>query len=249
MPRLRLLSDSSRSTASEASGIDSQGNHIFDVGFGDVVQVRLDATGWAGGDSVTGSEWSSPDSVALTVPTLTSPVASVLAGVPGDAAPAWVRGFRVLNTLTLDSGRVRRSLVWLRAQNRGFTGEMSGGGAVPEEDTLYRELSFAASDETTALTVDTDLIELPIVSAMTANKIKVSLRDPSTSGDVQVNVRLNGSVMCSPPITLGVGVEIVDVTNLAIIDCPENAIVTVDVVAAGTDAAGLKVAIVGVAVV
>jgi hypothetical protein len=119
MPRIRLLSDNSLAASSEAAGVDAQGNLIFDVGMGDTVPLVLDATGYAGTATASGSVWSTPDTVTLSGATLVSPVASVLAALPAAGTFPWRSGFRVLNQLTLSNGQVRRTMVWLRAQGRG----------------------------------------------------------------------------------------------------------------------------------
>lgn len=111
--------------------------------------------------------------------------------------------------------------------------------------TLFRAIHFAASDETSPIAVATNLIETPATTTLTATKVKVSLRTASSSGTVQINVRINGVVMTAAPISLGVGVKVVNATVLAVTQVVEDALITVDVVAAGTGARGLKVAIIG----
>lgn len=111
----------------------------------------------------------------------------------------------------------------------------------------FRAQHFAASDETTALLVASGLIELPAIADMTLQKVKVSLRTASSSGSVQVNVRVNGTAVTASPITLADGVKIATATVLALTTIEEDDLITVDVVAAGTDAAGLKVALIGAA--
>lgn len=117
MPRLRLLADSARSQASGAAGQDNFGNLVFDCGAGEVVPVVLDATGWAGADSVASSAWVSDDGAALSSRTLAGKVASCNAYVPGDQVYSG-RAWRVTNTLTLNTGAVRKTTVWLRSQAR-----------------------------------------------------------------------------------------------------------------------------------
>jgi hypothetical protein len=114
MPRIRLLSENSLATSSETQSMDAQGNLIFNVGFGDTVQLLLDATGYAGTATVSASTWTSPDSVTLSGPALVSPVATVLAAIPTAGTGDWRRGFRVFNEMTLSDGRVRNTMVWLQ---------------------------------------------------------------------------------------------------------------------------------------
>lgn len=113
MPRLRLLADTAIAQASAQAGQDSSGNPIFDVGEGDVAPIVLDATGWAGADSIASSEWESLDGATLSSRALSGAVASCAAYLPdGDES------YRVRNTLTLSTGAIRRTTVWLRAQAR-----------------------------------------------------------------------------------------------------------------------------------
>lgn len=109
----------------------------------------------------------------------------------------------------------------------------------------YRTISFAASDETTALVVATGLIERAAPHAIIVTKLKVTLRTASSSGSVQVNVLVNGVVMTASPVTLAASVKVANVTVLAITSIAEDALITVNVVAAGTGAAGLKVDVIG----
>ena len=77
----------------------------------------LDATGWAGADSIASSDWVADDGAALSSRTLAGKVASCNAYVPGDlvyTGQAW----RVTNTLRLGSGAVRKTTVWLKSQAR-----------------------------------------------------------------------------------------------------------------------------------
>lgn len=117
-------------------------------------------------------------------------------------------------------------------------------GTVPTT-AFKRYIPFASSDETTALTVATNLIEITSWLSMTATKVKVSLRTASISGAVEINVRVGGVVMTAAPISLGVGVKVVTATVLSETSIAENDLITVDVVSAGSGAAGLKIAIEG----
>ena len=118
MPRLRLLADLATANGSAIDGATWNGEPIFDARQGDVVPVVLDATGWAGGDSVTGSTWDSSDGVALSARALNGNVASCAAYVPEQGW--WGRqAYRVRNTMTLANGAVRRTTIWLRAVGPG----------------------------------------------------------------------------------------------------------------------------------
>lgn len=116
MPRMRLLADLAAAPGSAINGSDANGNPVFDVAPGDLVPVVLDATGWAGADSVASSAWESADGLTLSAQVLTGATASCAAYVPdGNNRQA----YRLHNTLTLSSGPVRRTLVWLRARPHG----------------------------------------------------------------------------------------------------------------------------------
>lgn len=125
------------------------------------------------------------------------------------------------------------------------------GGEVPEEilpdSARYRAVHFACGDESTEIEVASDLIELPILDDMTAHRVKVFLRAASSSGDVEVDVLINGTPMTATPIVIPQGQKITTATALDIENLEEDDLVTVDVIAAGTGAAGLKVALIGVA--
>ena len=82
MPRLRLLADAASGQASGISGAAVDGDLEYDVASGDVVPVVLDATGWAGADSVTGSDWDATPGVTISFPALAGNVASCNAYVP-----------------------------------------------------------------------------------------------------------------------------------------------------------------------
>ena len=118
MPRLRLLADLAQAQASGLSGIGADGAPVYDVAPGELVPLVMDATGWAGGDSVTGSDWDADADVTLSARALTGAVASCQALVP-DTGGNWRGGYWVRNTLTLSTGPVRKTLVWLRAADRG----------------------------------------------------------------------------------------------------------------------------------
>lgn len=118
------------------------------------------------------------------------------------------------------------------------------------EAAFSRTLAFAASDETTPIAVADTLIELPAWEAMTLRRVKVSLRIPESAldgADVEVNVRVAGTAVTAAPIVIPAGQKTVTASSLVVASVAEDALVTVDVVAAGTIAAGLKVALIGVA--
>lgn len=118
MPRIRLLADNARSQASGASGQDHAGNYVFEAGRGELVAVNIDATGWAGADTIASSAWTSEDGATLSSRTLSGRVASCNAYVPGEDPIAEPRAYRITNTLTLGIGPIRKTTFWLKAGTR-----------------------------------------------------------------------------------------------------------------------------------
>lgn len=116
MPRLRLLADSSLD-AGAIGGEDRSMNPVYDVGAGEVVPVVLDATGWAGSDTVSSSEWEAPDGATISARQLSGAVASCNVFVPDEIIGSRV-SYKIRNTLTLGGGALRRTTVWLRAMSR-----------------------------------------------------------------------------------------------------------------------------------
>jgi hypothetical protein len=116
VPRLRLLADLAAAQASGVSAYDPDGNSVYDVAPGNLIPVNLDATGWAGADSVASSAWESADGATLSSRTLSGSVASCNAYIPDDAVRR--SAYRVRNTLTLSTGPTRSTTVWLRAVSR-----------------------------------------------------------------------------------------------------------------------------------
>lgn len=117
MPRLRLLADLAQAQASGLSGVGADGAPVYDVAPGELVPLTMDATGWAGGSTVSASDWDADSGVTLSAKTLAGAVASCQAFIPDTAdrrAAYWVQ-----NTMTLSTGPVRKTLVWLRAADRG----------------------------------------------------------------------------------------------------------------------------------
>jgi len=115
MPRIRLLADLAIATPG-TMGADDDLNPVYNVPPGELVPVVLDATGWAGADSVTGSDWAADNGLTLSSRTLSGTTAKCNAYVPEQL---WrERPYRLQNTLTLDTGVTRKTTLWLRA--RGY---------------------------------------------------------------------------------------------------------------------------------
>ena len=85
----------------------------FDVKPGDAVPVVLDATGYVGiGDSIASSDWTASDSAGVSSRAVNGAVASCVVAVP---EVSWRGDYWVRNKLTLTSGPVRNTVIWLRA--------------------------------------------------------------------------------------------------------------------------------------
>ena len=106
------------------------------------------------------------------------------------------------------------------------------------------DLLAAISDETTAITTGTSKIAFYAPRNFEVTKVKVSL---STSGSTTttVDVNVNGTTMLTAPISLSSGVFVNSTTSLATSTIDEDDRITVDIDAAGTDAAGAKIVLIG----
>lgn len=123
-------------------------------------------------------------------------------------------------------------------------------GAAATADAFF---GFAASDETSALVVATEVatVRLPF-AFVSVDEVRASLTNPSTSGVVTINVKVNGTSLFSTNLTIDAN-ETTSLTATApFVLSPGNhgpfdddSEVTVDVVAAGTGASGLKVTLIG----
>lgn len=88
-----------------------------------------------------------------------------------------------------------------------------------------------------------------IQRAFTLSGVRASLIRASTSGLVQLSVKVNGTELCSVPLTIDVG-EKTSVTaatpvQLAFTAIPDDAEVVVGIVSAGAGAQGLIVSLIG----
>jgi hypothetical protein len=109
---------------------------------------------------------------------------------------------------------------------------------------LPYSLAFAASDETTAIVTGTSVTTLYAPIDFDVTKVKVSL---STSGSstTTIDVKKNGTTILSSPISLSSGVFVNSTTSISAGTFNEDDRITVDITAAGTDAAGVKVYLIG----
>lgn len=107
---------------------------------------------------------------------------------------------------------------------------------------------LALSDETTALVATTDVSTFRAPYALEILDVKASLNDASTSGAVEIDIKVNGTSILSTNLTIdqgqttSVGAAVAAViSNAAVADDDE---VSFDIVTAGTGATGLKVSLV-----
>lgn len=106
------------------------------------------------------------------------------------------------------------------------------------------DFNFAVTDETTAITTGTDKIALYAPRDFEISKVKISLTTTgSTTTTVDVNV--GGTTILSSPVSLTSGVYVNSTTSLSTTSISEDDRITVDIDSAGTDAAGLKVYLIG----
>jgi hypothetical protein len=116
---------------------------------------------------------------------------------------------------------------------------------------IERVFSFAASDETTALTTGDGKIGFRMPFAMTLQSVRASLRTASSSGAVTIAIRHNGTDIFSTALTIdanettSVDANVPAVLSLTAI--ADDAAILVDIDGAGTGAAGLKLSFIGVA--
>ena len=116
---------------------------------------------------------------------------------------------------------------------------------------LERILSFAASDEQTALTVGDGKISLRMPFAMTLTSVRAGLRTASSSGAVTINIRVNGSDIFGTALTIDesekTSVTAATPAVLSTTAIADDAEVLVDIDGAGTGAVGLKIHMIGTA--
>ena len=115
--------------------------------------------------------------------------------------------------------------------------------------TTSSVVQFAASDETTALTTGTAKITLRMPYALMLTEVRASLVTASSSGAVTINVKKNGTTVFSTQLSIdqsettsktATTPAVLSTTTLA-----DDDIISVDIVGAGSDAAGLKIALIG----
>lgn len=118
------------------------------------------------------------------------------------------------------------------------------------EPVLTVPIILAVSDEITPITAGVAKLTFRMPYAFMLFGVRASLSAPSTSGSVQVDVNENGvSIFGANKLTIDQGEKTsvtaatpADLTDTTLADDAE---ITVDIDAAGTDAKGLKVTLIG----
>lgn len=121
----------------------------------------------------------------------------------------------------------------------------TGGGSVT---SLPAPVLLAITDETSVITVDTDAVTFRSPYAFTLGEVRASLTTASSSGVVQVNVRMNLTTIFSTQLTIDSGEKTSMTAEVAAVltttAVPDDAEFTIDIVSAGTNAVGLKVSLI-----
>lgn len=127
-------------------------------------------------------------------------------------------------------------------------GAYTGGGG--EYIVKPEVLQFAVSDETTEITTGAAKITLRMPYAMTLQEVRASLGTASTSGAVTIDINQGGATILSTKLTIdqdektsttAAAPAVISTSALT-----DDAEITIDIDGAGTDAAGLKIALIGV---
>lgn len=121
--------------------------------------------------------------------------------------------------------------------------------AAAEAAAIKYILIIAVSDETTPITTGTGKVAVRLPAAMTLSEIRGSLTTASSSGVVQVDVNENGTTVFATELTIDASEKTSETAAtpsvLSDTALAEDSEITVDIVSAGTNAAGLKVTLIG----
>jgi len=151
----------------------------------------------------------------------------------------------VINTFTADASP---------DPNADFVSSYDTSASLPKK-VLHRNLkvqesfAFAIGDETTALTTGTGKLTYRFPYAFTLLSVVGCLTTVSSSGLVTVNIKINGTTIFSTQLTFDASEDTtITAATPAVINAPSipaDGKMTVDIVTAGTGAAGLKVTLIG----
>jgi hypothetical protein len=113
------------------------------------------------------------------------------------------------------------------------------------------ERQLAASDLTTNLTTGTSKAYFRTPCAFTLTEVRASLIEASSSGLVTVDINKNGTTMLSTELTIDATEKTSETATtpavISVSSVADDDEITIDIDAAGTDAKGLIVTLVGVA--
>lgn len=112
-----------------------------------------------------------------------------------------------------------------------------------------KDLMYAVSDESTAITTGTAKLTFRMPYAMTLTAVRASLTTASSSGVVTVDINESGSTILSTKLTIDANetTSTTAATPVVISDTSlaDDAEITIDIDVAGTGAKGLKVYLIG----
>jgi hypothetical protein len=127
-----------------------------------------------------------------------------------------------------------------------FSAGGGGGGIAPNTP-----ITIAASDETTVLMTGTAVTTFRMPGPFAVTKVRASLTTASTSGEVEVDVKINGVSMFTTTLTIDQDEETSETAAVAAVltadpvEIDDDDEITIDIVDAGTGAVGLKVSLEG----
>ena len=119
----------------------------------------------------------------------------------------------------------------------------------PSSANPIEAIPIAASDQTTNLSVDTGVLTFRMPYAFTLTEVRASLSTASSSGNVEVDVNESGTSIFSTTLSIDATEKTsTTATTAAVISdtgLADDAEITIDIDAAGTDAKGLIVWLIG----
>lgn len=126
------------------------------------------------------------------------------------------------------------------------TGGGGGGGEV--SGTIEWSMTVAASDETTDLTVGDSKIVFFMPVDITLTQVFSTVSGQSSSGDVTIDVRKNGTTIFATPPSINASEDTSLTGTVAVLSTTsfvQGDKIEIDVDAAGTGASGLKISFIG----
>lgn len=115
--------------------------------------------------------------------------------------------------------------------------------------TSATKYQLSCSDLVSSLTVDESAAYFRIQRAITLYDVRASLLLASSSGPVQISIKVNGLELCSVPLTIDEGEKTsttaITPRVLSFTAIPDDAEVLVGIVAPGAGAQGLIVSLIG----